>query len=468
MPRSIDPTMDAVVAPHGLPPAPNRGLPAPPPNIAHPVTSEREVMGEENFEEGNIQYTGERPNFKSIASEDSEGLIQYGGSDELPKREIQPDYGSNDFQKLETPGNPSDMGHTDSQPPDMTEKKPALRNLESGVEGHPQSAPPTLQDVLISGPPPLPSSSVPPLVQQKATPPPVPSNQFNASESKQSANPFNSGAPLPPAPIPAQPPKQKPASVSETPSSIPAQQQNQNHVAVPVNKGQEEGEKSAVEKCMDMIEKTCLIVPIRYFAIFGGAVFIITMFIDFATDKVLFLDVVVNLYLLIAGVLIIAVESPRMRLNRRIQSVVFEWMKFMERLWGRALFYMVLGLLSFSDFGSPMKVIAGLYAILLACCMLYISRTARNKLLRIDVFVSQGAEGQQRIAFIEAKYDELNTMNGLTIDEVIKVAEQAGRTLARSEANAILQFFDEFKELTIMKDDWIRGFKMIDNGIRLL
>ena len=92
---------------------------------------------------------------------------------------------------------------------------------------------------------------------------------------------------------------------------------------------------------------------------------------------------------------------------------------------GRALFYMVLGLLSFSDFASPMKVIAGLYAIVLACCMLYISRTARNKLLRIDVFVSQGAEGQQRLAFIEAKYDELNTMNGLTIDEVIKVTKNS-------------------------------------------
>jgi len=463
MPRSVDPSMEAV----GPPPVPNPALPAPPPNIAHPVLSEREIIGEENFENDG-GYSGERPNFKSIASEDSEGLVQYGVSDGFPKREIQPDYGSDDFQKLETPGSPSDM----AQPSGLPGKKRTLRNLESGPppaqSRQPQSAPPPLQDVPIGGPPPLPSSSVPPPMQQKATPPPVPPNTLSASQSKQTSNPFKSEAPLPPAPIPARPPKQKPDSVSETPPPIPPQQQTQNHTAVPVNKGQEEGEKNAVGKCMDIVENTCLIVPIRYFAIFGGVVFIITMFIDFATNKVLFLDVVVNLYLLIAGVVIIAVESPRMWLNRRIQSVVFEWMKFMERLWGRALLYMVLGLLSFSDFGSPMKVIAGLYAIVLACCMLYISRSARNKLLRIDVFVSQGAEGQRRMAFIEAKYDELNTPNGLTLDEVIKVAEQAGRTLALSEANAILQFFDEFKELTIMKEDWIRGFNTLDKGIRLL
>jgi len=195
----------------------------------------------------------------------------------------------------------------------------------------------------------------------------------------------------------------------------------------------------------------------------------LTVFLDFILMSVTFLDVIVNFYLLLAAFVLICVEAPRIRFVSRVQSSVFKWMKFMERLWGRAMFYATLGLLSLADTDSWIKIICGLYELFLAICMIYVSRSARNKLLRIEVYISQGQENQKRVDNIAAKFDELNrNANGLGIEQIHQVANEAGRVLAKSEANAILQFFDELKELCIEKEDWLRGFETVHQGIRFI
>jgi len=210
--------------------------------------------------------------------------------------------------------------------------------------------------------------------------------------------------------------------------------------------------------------------PLRYCLILLGLLMIVAGLVDYITNFKTPLDFFVNAYLIGFGVVSVFIECPRMRWNAMVQEGILYWAYFLARLWGRALLYVFLAILCVSDSKSAAKMIIGIYAFLMVFVMYFVSYTAAQKLKRINIFIGQGSEGEQRKALIAQKFKELDmaNMGQIGSEAITNAATQASRELSFSEREAILRFFNPNFENDITLSEWNDGFDTVAKNIRLL
>lgn len=210
--------------------------------------------------------------------------------------------------------------------------------------------------------------------------------------------------------------------------------------------------------------------PLRYCLMLLGVLMFIGGLVDYITNFKTALDLIVNAYLIIFGILIVFIECPRMSWNRMVQEGILYWAYFLARLWGRAFLYLFLAILCVVDSKSPAKIVAGVYAFFIVFIMYFVGWTAAAKMKRINIFVGRGTEGEQRLALIQAKFKDLDmaSMGHIGSDAITKVAAEADRELSFSEREAILRFFNPNFENDITLDEWMLGFDIAQEGLRLL
>jgi len=177
-----------------------------------------------------------------------------------------------------------------------------------------------------------------------------------------------------------------------------------------------------------------------------------------------FLRIFVNLFCILGGAISLIVEFPRMFWNKRMQKFVFYWALFMSRLWGRAWTYLFLAILTISA-QHWLRVVVGCFTIFVCIIMYFVGLTSSKKINRISVFVAAGAEKDQRLERVDAKFKELDVLNRgfLTATEVQHLGAQAGRELSHAEVQIIMRFFDPENHDELHYDAWIRGFKELEN-----
>lgn len=210
--------------------------------------------------------------------------------------------------------------------------------------------------------------------------------------------------------------------------------------------------------------------PLRYLLVLFGVLLVIGGIVDFITNFKTALDLFVNCYLIVFGILIMFIEWPRMTWNAKVQETILYWAYFLARLWGRGMLYIFLCILCVSDSKSAGKMVAGVLGFFIVFIMYFVSYTAAQKMKRINIFVSRGSETEQRLVLIKQKFQELDmaSMGSIGGEAVLKVADQADRKLSFSEKEAILRFFNPNFENDITIEEWMNGFETTQKGLRLL
>jgi len=230
-------------------------------------------------------------------------------------------------------------------------------------------------------------------------------------------------------------------------------------------------EKSAWNECKKQCGWCSSKMPLQILLVLTGIAFMLAGILDFTFNFDSALDIFVNLYLILFGIIIIIIETPRMGFTAGLQDRVFYWAMFLSRLWGRAWFYFFLGILCLSDGkGSTPKIAVAVLVIFVVIVMFFVGYSSAAKALRFNIYISQGAEGEQRLGMIQQKFQELdNTQAGWLTDVHLKVlAEEADRELSTSELNAILRFFNKSLDNQISLEEWMDGFEELQKGLRSL
>lgn len=210
--------------------------------------------------------------------------------------------------------------------------------------------------------------------------------------------------------------------------------------------------------------------PLRIGLIILGCLLIIAGIVDYALSFDDALDLIVNAYLVLFGTMALFVECHRMFWNKFVQEGILYWSYFLSRLWGRALLYFFLAILCCSDSGSWVKIVTGIYCFFCVFVMYFVGVQAAKKLKRINVYLSKGTEGEQRIELLKQTYHKLDSANlgSISAPAIVQIAGEAGRELSGSEKEAIVRFFNPNFENEITIDEWITGFEVVREGIRSL
>jgi len=230
-------------------------------------------------------------------------------------------------------------------------------------------------------------------------------------------------------------------------------------------------EKSCVKEMQTQCGWCSAKMPLQILLVLTGLAFIIAGVLDFHYNFDSFLDLFVNIYLILFGILVVVIEAPRTAATASIQDRVFYWAMFLSRLWGRAWFYFFLSILCLSDgSGSTPKIVVAILVFCIVIIMFFVGYSSAAKALRINVFISQGAENEQRLQKIQAKFHELdNCQAGFILDTHLKiVAEEADRQLSTSELTTILRFFNKSMDNQISLEEWMDGFEELAKGLRSL
>jgi len=143
----------------------------------------------------------------------------------------------------------------------------------------------------------------------------------------------------------------------------------------------------------------------------------------------------------------------------------FFWFRLLSRMWGRAWFYLFVSILCYApigtDSGAIFTVVAGVYITFISIASFLFSRMAGKKFGRMREFIAAGAEGDELEGRFMRKFDELDlggkpgTIGSV---EIVKLAEQAGRTISNSERHAVQTFLDESCNGFVSKEDWMKMF----------
>jgi len=210
------------------------------------------------------------------------------------------------------------------------------------------------------------------------------------------------------------------------------------------------------------VERCYAWIPIRTFAFVGGWAFVILPWLDMVTNSDLtFSGFFILFYIFLFGLAIIMVESPSWKCTRKPQLGIYFWSRFMSRMWGRANFYVFVSILSYANFdlqGWSGTGLAGVYMLIVALLMYYVSWSAAKKYVRMYIYIAAGTEGDQLKEKLESKFNELDIDRDGQIgsEGIVKLAQDAGRHLTNAERHAIQTFLDESCNGSVSKDDWMR------------
>merc|ERR1719295_2469797 len=202
--------------------------------------------------------------------------------------------------------------------------------------------------------------------------------------------------------------------------------------------------------------------PIRMAALIGGGLLLLCPILDFIFSSPKFIQAFIFIYLIGFGVVALASEALPLKAFRKMQLGIFFWFRLMSRMWGRAWFYLFVSILCFAGLesgGAIFTVIAGVYLLIISIASFVFSRMAGKKFARLREFISAGAEGDQMVGRFMRKFDELDKggkEGTIGSAEIVKVMEQAGRTISNSERHAIQTFLDESCNGYVSKEDWMK------------
>jgi len=203
--------------------------------------------------------------------------------------------------------------------------------------------------------------------------------------------------------------------------------------------------------------------PIRLAAFGGGVLLLACPILDFIIGKPKFIQAFIYIYLMGFGLVAIASESPSWKGTRKAQLGIFFWFRLMSRMWGRAWFYLFVSVLCFAgvngESGAVFTIICGVYLCFISLASFVFSRMAGKKFARLREFIAAGAEGDQMVGRFMRKFDELDKggkEGTIGSAEIVKVMEQAGRTISNSERHAIQTFLDESCNGYVSKEDWMK------------
>jgi len=203
--------------------------------------------------------------------------------------------------------------------------------------------------------------------------------------------------------------------------------------------------------------------PIRLAAFVGGVLLLACPILDFIVGSPAFIQAFIYIYLMGFGLVVIASESPSWKATRKAQLGIFFWFRLMSRMWGRAWFYLFISILCFAgvegDSKAVFTVIAGVYLLIISIASFVFSRMAGKKFARLREFIAAGAEGDQMRGRFMRKFDELDKggkEGTIGSAEIVKVMEQAGRTISNSERHALQTFLDESCNGYVSKEDWVK------------
>lgn len=204
--------------------------------------------------------------------------------------------------------------------------------------------------------------------------------------------------------------------------------------------------------------------PIRLASFGGGVLLLACPILDFIIGSPAFIQAFIYIYLMGFGLVVIASESPSWKATRKAQLGIFFWFRLMSRMWGRAWFYLFISILCFAglqskDSNAVFTVIAGVYLMIISMLSFMFSRMAGKKFARLREFIAAGSEGDQMVGRFMRKFDELDKggkEGTIGSAEIVKVMEQAGRTISNSERHALQTFLDESCNGYVSKEDWMK------------
>merc|ERR1712223_1271201 len=98
--------------------------------------------------------------------------------------------------------------------------------------------------------------------------------------------------------------------------------------------------------------------------------------------------------------------------------------------------------------------------------MYFVGFTAARKLKRMNIYLSRGLEGNERLINLRDVFNhyvdkKTNGDNFLVGSDIKEVALTAGRTLSSSECTTIMRFFNPNLEGTISYIQWMEGFELV-------
>jgi len=237
------------------------------------------------------------------------------------------------------------------------------------------------------------------------------------------------------------------------------------------NPQQSEQEKNIFKDTKDACASCSSRLPLQYLLPCVGVAFILAALFDFLWEKPDALDVFANMYLIIFGLLIIIIETPRVAVLRTglIQDKVFYWAMFLSRLWGRAWFYFFLAILCLAG-ANPPKFWFACGVICLVVVMYFVGVSAARKLNRVYAYISAGFEGEERNNRVRETFQRLDTadMKYLIPENIHTIASEAGRPLSASECQVIFRFFNESQTGQLTLEEWEYGFTVVKKGLRSL
>ena len=209
-----------------------------------------------------------------------------------------------------------------------------------------------------------------------------------------------------------------------------------------------------------------------------------------------FIEFWLYVYLLVGSLLVLVVDMPIMLSRqsdavRRVQLLVFSWVKLFRRMWGRAILYTVLmfscsSFLANDDDPSDFRAvpwICGIYLLLLIVPSFVFSVIAARKYNAIRTYViestvlpppdaddsdeedavvrqmteSGGVDDELAMRKFIAKFDELdaNDNGQLTMNEVAKLGAECGNAFSHSELHAMMLLLDKECNGVITKPEYV-------------
>jgi len=198
------------------------------------------------------------------------------------------------------------------------------------------------------------------------------------------------------------------------------------------------------------------------FLVFAG------IFDLFLSNTPPFLQIIVNIYLMVVGFTLLMVEVPQNCINQRIQERVYKWARMLRRAWGKAFVYFFFAILCCTDTGSA-KTGIGVVIMLISLGIWFIGwQTARILKRMVNQIIAGTELGTDDFDIIlERKFRQLNNNSEkkvLTSEHIFNLGKECGFWLNSTEVWLITKFWDDNADGKIDLIEWKYGFRQIMTG----
>jgi len=206
--------------------------------------------------------------------------------------------------------------------------------------------------------------------------------------------------------------------------------------------------------------------PIQTWGMAVGILFVAAGFLNLFTLSLV--KLVTNIYCILFGLYVIALESPRIFINRGLQNKSFKWARLTRRLWGRSTVYTLFSMILASQSG----VVSTLFGviILIICSLFFVlSYVTRKVLLELSEHLKGNYLNEEDINInVERIYNRLAPTGRFTKEHLRALGKSAGRYIKMNEAHIIFTYLDEDLVGEVSRENFLNGFENVREGIYLL